>query len=166
MTENTMTGNPNLIECASCFKAIAKTAQSCPHCGAQNQWIDSRIAQIRDAIKSRKIGTRGKFSFEVNSNAIWGSTPDSMDFGWAIKVSAGLCLAAIPLIFLIPSLGYTFLVLGMIIMLGNSLWGMIMGFNFQDSRKHFKVVCTDAGLVWHSNDDDYFSTIKEFSESL
>jgi hypothetical protein len=162
-----MTDNPNLIECTSCAKSIAKTAQSCPHCGARNDWVDPRIAKICRAISSNEIGAQGEFTFYSNPTKVWGIATPSTDvgWGWGMKLSSGIMLLSLPMLYLLPRVGYLLLALGLLIMIVGALWQGVTGFKVPQP-KQFQVVCTESGLEWQSNDDTFYQEIKAFSESM
>lgn len=77
-----------LIKCNTCGQAIASLAQSCPSCGAPNDWLHPDVVHflsVKDA-----TGISKKFFYTHTKTTIAGQTEASSPV-WAWVIAAVIC---------------------------------------------------------------------------
>lgn len=149
-----------LMNCEVCEKPHAKSAVACPHCGAKNQYIHPFFRAAQE--KAAEISPEISFHFASGEELHGQNT----DYGFGVVISslgAVACFLACPLflfgiwwtsLLLIVGVGMT--IVGGILMTLKAFIGSPL--------KTFKVVVSENGIHWASNDDGYFSEWKAHFE--
>jgi hypothetical protein len=84
----------DLIECKSCKKQISPLAQSCPGCGAPNEWVHAGVQRFLDNVSS--IQPAGGLTYWHDKVSVWGET-GKMHTAVSIVITLVTVVVAAPL---------------------------------------------------------------------
>lgn len=138
-----------LIECTSCAGQLAKSAESCPKCGAINNFIHPKFKEFIEHATEFKVEG---FTYHFLRTRLWGETKSTQLK--LMGVSVGICALALLLFFVSASLGVTVLMIGTILTALATLT--------KDKGKTFSVDYSNGEPEWMSSDDVFWAEIKKF----
>ena len=151
----------SLIKCKTCQADIAKSAVSCPKCGAKNSYINSKIEEFIALANDPRFTVEIKY--EYSGDILAGVAADKTQ-----KIS--FILMTLGLIFQIPGLllnlfvsleisqilqavGVSLLAIGVVILIYKQVIR---------NEKTFRVEFKENSVEWRSTDDKLFIDYKNF----
>lgn len=146
-------GGRSLVECSSCEKSMAKTAKTCPHCGALNDWVHPKIKQFLANIST--VSAPRRFQCWNSSTEIWGESPER-SFAivvWPLTIGAWFFLGTV----LMNALGNprgSFILTAIITL----PFGFLASWLLKSNAVAFKANLETG--VWSSNDDDFWASVR------
>lgn len=139
----------NLIACNSCDSKIAKSAATCPSCGAANTWIHPEIERFRARVSELPpVGA----TYRWTSTEIAGMGPASRGAAMRVLTAAVVVLAAGTVLGQAWLLGIG----GILLAVGAAMSVLLRGSAIPQCRMDFS---TDPPR-WESNDEKYWAPLR------
>ena len=150
-----------LINCKICQADIAKSAVSCPKCGAKNSYINPKIEEFITIANDPRFTVEIKY--EYSGDTLAGVAADNTQKISFILMMLGLVFQIPGLIFnlfvslaisqMLQAVGVSLLAIGVVILIYKQVI---------KSEKTFRVEFKENSVDWRSSDDKLFKDYKNF----
>jgi hypothetical protein len=150
-----------LIKCKTCNSDIAKSAVTCPKCGAKNSYINPKIEEFISIANDARFTV--EINYHYNGDIIAGVATDNTQKISFVLMTLGLILQIPGLILnlfislaisqMLQAVGVSLLAIGVVILIYKQV---IKG------EKTFRVEFKEDSIEWNSTDDKLFKDYKVF----
>ena len=149
-----------LIKCRSCEADIAINAETCPKCGSPNEWLHPRISEFLAA--GDQIETKERFNVEYRGAKLAGETEERRSWDFYMKAGFGAIAVFLLSGFITPLAPYGELALaaGIIALAWGTL--LIVFGSHKGKAKYFEIDLSEEPPKWESNDDAFWTPVRQF----
>jgi hypothetical protein len=151
-----------LIKCSVCNAEIAKTAESCPKCGAKNSYVNPNIGRFISEANSGRFRT--VVQYEYAGDIVAGRiAKESSKIVWAMWMfGLGIQLPALILSTFFNAFSISQPLIGIGVVVCSIALMITLYKSFFQGEKIFRVEYLDDKVQWQSNDDLAFDEYKRY----
>jgi len=147
---NSNTGINELIKCPSCRNEISKLSESCPQCGAPNEWIHPIIKEF---VSNNNIFVEYEFFYNSDKTTITGETELRLPL-WARIVNILLMIMAFIVMIVFAFINGPYIISSIIF--GVIIFMVLLIFS---KKQKFKADVQKG--EWESTDDEFWEPVKK-----